>query len=71
MTKYLDDHPGGGEIIMEFAGKFADEMFEDIGHSVEAREKLKLFEIGSLEVCNLISSALLHRYIYIVQVGCC
>lgn len=50
MTKYLNDHPGGPEIIMEFAGKNADEMFEDIGHSNEARSKLKDLFIGNLKV---------------------
>jgi cytochrome b involved in lipid metabolism len=49
VTKYLNDHPGGPEIIMEFAGKNADEMFEDIGHSNEARTKLKEFFIANLK----------------------
>jgi len=35
VTKYLDDHPGGSEIIVEYAGKDATDMFEDIGHSSE------------------------------------
>jgi len=49
VTKYLNDHPGGPEIIMEFAGKNADDMFEDIGHSNEARQKMKEFYVGDLE----------------------
>ena len=36
--------------ICLFAGKDADEMFEDIGHSSEARTKLKEYLIGTLEV---------------------
>mmetsp|Transcript_37680 Transcript_37680/g.84174 ORF Transcript_37680/g.84174 Transcript_37680/m.84174 type:complete len:94 (+) Transcript_37680:805-1086(+) len=35
ISKYLDDHPGGKEVMMDLAGKNADEMFEDIGHSNE------------------------------------
>lgn len=35
VSKYLDDHPGGSEIIVEYAGKDATDMFEDIGHSSE------------------------------------
>ena len=31
VTKYLSDHPGGPEIITEFAGRDADDMFENIG----------------------------------------
>lgn len=33
-------------------GKDADEMFEDIGHSSEARTKLKEYLIGTLKVCT-------------------
>lgn len=31
-------------------GKDADDMFEDIGHSSEARSKLKEYIVGSLKV---------------------
>jgi len=50
ITKYLNDHPGGPEIMMEFAGKDADEMFEDIGHSNEARKTMEKYLIGTLKV---------------------
>jgi cytochrome b involved in lipid metabolism len=49
VTNYLESHPGGPEIIMEFAGKNGDDMFEDIGHSKEARAKMNEFLIGSLK----------------------
>ena len=38
ITPYLDDHPGGAEVLMDVAGKDADEFFEDIGHSSDARK---------------------------------
>ena len=41
---------GGREIIMEFAGKDADDMFEDIGHSSEARTMMKKYLKGDLKV---------------------
>ncbi len=50
VTKYLDDHPGGPEIIQDYAGKDADDMFEDIGHSKGARETLATLVIGTLKV---------------------
>ncbi|KAJ1429834.1 cytochrome b5-like heme/steroid binding domain-containing protein [Ochromonadaceae sp. CCMP2298] len=50
ITKYLNDHPGGPEIMLDLAGKNADEMFEDIGHSSEARSKMKQYLIGTLKV---------------------
>ncbi len=49
VTKYLNDHPGGPEIMMEYAGKDAHDMFEDIGHSKEARATLEKYLIGTLK----------------------
>ena len=64
VTKYLEEHPGGPEIIMEFAGKDADDMFEDIGHSKEARATLKDLLVGTLKVRNgwLISFFTVYRF---------
>ena len=50
VTKYLDDHPGGAEVMLDVAGQNADEFFEDIGHSKEAREELKKYCIGDFKV---------------------
>jgi len=52
ITKYLDEHPGGAEIMLEFAGKNADGMFEDIGHSEEARKTLKGLVVGQCPVSS-------------------
>lgn len=46
VTKYLDDHPGGSEIIMNLAGGDATREFDDIGHSVSAIQTLQKYEIG-------------------------
>ena len=37
----MDDHPGGGEIMLSAAGKDGTQDFEDVGHSPHARELLK------------------------------
>lgn len=50
VTKYLEEHPGGSEVLLDHAGKYADEMFEDIGHSGDAKEKLKTLMVGELTV---------------------
>lgn len=50
VTSYLDDHPGGAEVMLEVAGQDATNMFEDIGHSTDARTDMKMFEIGHLKV---------------------
>ncbi|XP_028822748.1 cytochrome b5 [Denticeps clupeoides] len=48
VTKFLDEHPGGEEVLREQAGGDATESFEDVGHSSDAREMAKSFLIGEL-----------------------
>lgn len=50
VSSYLNDHPGGAEVMMEVAGQDATNMFEDIGHSSDARTEMKKFQIGLLKV---------------------
>jgi cytochrome b involved in lipid metabolism len=50
VTKYLDDHPGGAEVMLDVAGQNADEFFEDIGHSKEARNELAKYLIGTYKL---------------------
>jgi len=48
VTKFLEEHPGGEEVLLEQAGKDATENFEDVGHSTDARTMMKEFQIGEL-----------------------
>jgi len=48
ITKFLDEHPGGEEILIENAGIDSSEAFEDVGHSSDAREMLTEYYIGDL-----------------------
>ena len=50
MTSYLDEHPGGAEVMLDVAGQDADEFFEDIGHSKEARKELEKHFIGEFKL---------------------
>lgn len=50
VTSYLDDHPGGSEVLLDVAGQDADEFFEDIGHSNDARDELKKHLVGTLKL---------------------
>ncbi|KAI5468139.1 cytochrome b5-like heme/steroid binding domain-containing protein [Mariannaea sp. PMI_226] len=47
-TSFIDEHPGGEEVLLDIAGKDATEAFEDVGHSDEAREILQDLSIGNL-----------------------
>lgn len=48
VTEFLNEHPGGEEVLLEQAGKNATEAFEDVGHSTDAREMMKKYKIGEL-----------------------
>jgi len=48
VTKFLDEHPGGEEVILDVGGRFGSEPFEDVGHSEDARELLDQYLIGEL-----------------------
>ena len=48
VTNWLDEHPGGEEVLLEQGGKDATENFEDIGHSTDARDLQPQFLIGEL-----------------------
>uniref|UniRef100_A0A8C0D9I7 Cytochrome b5 n=1 Tax=Balaenoptera musculus TaxID=9771 RepID=A0A8C0D9I7_BALMU len=56
LTKFLEEHPGGEEVLREQAGGDATENFEDVGHSTDARELSKTFIIGELHPETLITT---------------
>ncbi|KAJ3293657.1 Cytochrome b5 type B (outer mitochondrial membrane) [Borealophlyctis nickersoniae] len=49
ITKFLDEHPGGEEVLLEQAGVDATDAFEEIGHSDDARDLLKTMYKGDLK----------------------
>lgn len=48
VTQYLDEHPGGEEVILDCGGDDSTEPFDDIGHSEDAHEILAGLCIGEL-----------------------
>ncbi|XP_055069173.1 cytochrome b5 type B [Misgurnus anguillicaudatus] len=50
ITGFMEEHPGGEEVLLEQAGTDATESFEDVGHSTDAREMLQQFYIGELHM---------------------
>ena len=48
VTKFLNEHPGGEEVLLEQAGREATDAFEDVGHSSDARELMKKYKIGEV-----------------------
>ncbi|XP_054808941.1 cytochrome b5 isoform X1 [Prosopis cineraria] len=56
VTSYLDDHPGGDEVVLLATGKDATDEFEDAGHSQSARELMEKFCIGEVDPSPPVSS---------------
>lgn len=49
VTDFLEEHPGGYDIIVSAAGKDATQEFDDIGHSKTAKQLLDKYLIGNYE----------------------
>lgn len=43
VSSYLDEHPGGGDILEQYQHKDATDDFEEIGHSADALAILESF----------------------------
>ncbi|XP_050075896.1 cytochrome b5-like [Anopheles maculipalpis] len=52
VTHYMEDHPGGSELISEWAGKDGTKDFDDFGHSSDAMRLLKPLQVGVLVVSD-------------------
>ncbi|KAJ8252709.1 hypothetical protein COCON_G00220210 [Conger conger] len=50
VTSFLGEHPGGEDVMLEQGGSDATESFEDVGHSIDAREMLQQYLIGELHM---------------------
>ncbi|XP_053952554.1 cytochrome b5 isoform X1 [Anastrepha ludens] len=48
VTKFLKDHPGGEDSILEYAGKDATKAFNEVGHSTDAVKEMKSYKIGTI-----------------------
>jgi len=48
-SSFVDEHPGGEEVLLDVGGQDATEAFEDVGHSDEAREILSGMLLGNLK----------------------
>ncbi|GIJ99100.1 hypothetical protein Aspvir_001226 [Aspergillus viridinutans] len=48
-SSFVDEHPGGEEVLLDVAGQDSTEAFEDVGHSDEAREILEGLLVGTVK----------------------
>ena len=55
ITEYLEQHPGGSDILLDLAGKNATKEFIDVGHSSQAEKtmmELSIGEINDYDACE-------------------
>ncbi|XP_042447312.1 cytochrome b5-like [Zingiber officinale] len=57
VTKFLEDHPGGDEILLASTGKDATDDFEDIGHSTTARAMMDEYYVGEIDAATISKKA--------------
>ncbi|KAK1122934.1 hypothetical protein K0M31_008572 [Melipona bicolor] len=48
VTSFLNEHPGGEEILLDHGGKDASEDFDDVGHSKDALDLMNKYLVGEL-----------------------
>ncbi|XP_059634634.1 cytochrome b5-like [Cornus florida] len=53
VTKFLEEHPGGDDVLLEVAGKDATKEFKNIGHSQAAQNLLLKYQVGYLQGHNI------------------
>ncbi|KAK9319804.1 cytochrome b5-like heme/steroid binding domain-containing protein [Lipomyces orientalis] len=49
VTDFLDKHPGGPDVLLDIQGPEATQLFDDVGHSLEAHDILKEILVGKLK----------------------
>lgn len=47
-TSYLEKHPGGENMIRDYAGRDCTKDFEAAGHSMDAMKELRLLKVGEI-----------------------
>ncbi|XP_058104908.1 cytochrome b5-like [Magnolia sinica] len=53
VTPFMEDHPGGSEVLLAATGKDATTDYDDIGHSKEAQEMLDQYYIGKIDASTV------------------
>ncbi|KAL3685762.1 hypothetical protein R1sor_003784 [Riccia sorocarpa] len=66
VTRYLDDHPGGDQILIAAAGEDATDDFEETGHSDDARKLMERYLIGHVEGTSESTSQMLYKTLPVV-----
>ncbi|XP_023540248.1 cytochrome b5-like [Cucurbita pepo subsp. pepo] len=53
VTPFLEEHPGGDEVLLLAAEKDATDDFENVGHSLSAIEQMEKYYIGNVDMSTV------------------
>eukprot|EP00257_Ricinus_communis_P023385 XP_015583357.1 cytochrome b5 isoform X2 [Ricinus communis] len=53
VTQFMEEHPGGDEVLLAATEKDATDDYEDIGHSDEAKEMMHKYYIGNMDMKSM------------------
>lgn len=53
VSKFMEDHPGGDDVLLSATGKDATDDFEDVGHSSTARAMMDEMYVGDVDVATI------------------
>lgn len=53
VTRFLDEHPGGDEVLLSATGKDATNDFEDVGHSTSAKAMMEEYYEGEIDASTI------------------
>ncbi|CAM8942057.1 unnamed protein product [Rhodiola kirilowii] len=56
VTRFLEDHPGGDEVLISATGKDATDDFEDVGHSSSAKASMEELYVGEIDTATIPST---------------
>ncbi|KAK3158602.1 hypothetical protein QOZ80_2AG0139250 [Eleusine coracana subsp. coracana] len=53
VTPFMEEHPGGDDVLLASTGKDATTDYEDIGHSDSATEMMRQYCIGDVDMASI------------------
>ncbi|KAG0534901.1 hypothetical protein BDA96_04G319800 [Sorghum bicolor] len=53
VTPFMEEHPGGDEVLLACVGKDATADFEDIGHTDSAKELMPQYCVGEVDAATI------------------
>ncbi|KAK4775529.1 hypothetical protein SAY87_023490 [Trapa incisa] len=53
VTRFMEDHPGGDEVLLSSTAKDATDDFEGIGHSNTAKAMMDEFYVGDIDTATI------------------